>query len=204
MAFVTLFNTDTGLLASDQFVYDATEARGVNTVEELVEQLEQYAGDQDRLIEEKSAEAIVAGLKEGQRQAKQELDKKVSESLLEHDRLLQESIDKNRSESVEVALEIVRRIGLDMNNSEVIVNLATKIVHELVPDPEVVLAVSLLDEASVVDRLEDMGMKISDSRISVVGDLTLGPGEAVLRTQSGSLTAGLEVQLESLSRMLAR
>jgi len=198
---LTLLNAEHALIATDQLVYTAEETTALldmlSRSEQVSRQAENMNSEMEKSFEATRTEGFQAGFAEGRAKATEELSKQLA---VLHEKTEHQS-DQIRQQCIDLALEIVRRIGLATGSPQTMADLATHAAAELLPGQSAVLRVPLDDAPAVASLIsnEETGTR----SIEVKGDAALGPGECVLDTDSGSLHAGLETQLQVMGRSLA-
>lgn len=97
-----------------------------------------------------------------------------------------------------LALEVVRRISVDLGTQATLEAVAERAVREVLSDQPLVVHVPEDAASGVSRRLWPM-----NAEVEVVADAALGEGECVVVSRRGSTRAGLTVQLAALERAFA-
>ena len=97
-----------------------------------------------------------------------------------------------------LALEVVRRISVDLGPQATLEAVAERAVREVLADQPLVVRVAAAAAPGVARRLWPM-----NAEVEVVADASLGEGECVVVSRRGSTRAGLAVQLAALERAFA-
>ncbi|WP_457671021.1 FliH/SctL family protein [Thiolapillus sp.] len=202
MTYVTLIQDPMLSLASDKLVIPATELPAVLDAVDLASNLARLLNEEKHRIEAAERDGFENGYErgreEGLRQALDDLStglKALSEKMDRREDELQRSVAR-------LAIEIVRKIAVEVGAREMVVSLAQTAARELVSTERIVVAVHPKMLETVVEQLRMPTGKAGYQRLEVQADDALDPFDCVLHTKSGSVVAGLDAQLENLQRVL--
>lgn len=192
MSYVLLASAPTAALLSDQAVIPAKDVARLTTAAELVETLETH---RDAIARLARAEGFEAGRAEGLDQAARQ----VAETLAEIHRVLEAERTRLRSQAANLALDIVRRITVELGPDATVAALAERAVRDLLPQEPIRVRVAAERVGAVSARLWPI-----HERVEVAAEPGLGPDECLIDTPSGHVRAGLDVQLAALEAVFAR
>ena len=135
MSLITLLNSKHLSLLSNKLIYNPEEVGSLKSVEEKAIQLDQTLGDAEKNIASAQNEATEQGYKDGFDKGKaegiKEAQKEAAENrLAEHHRVKLDD-DQLKAASIDLAIDIVRHIGLDRGTPETLRVLAEKVVRSL-------------------------------------------------------------------------
>ncbi len=105
---------------------------------------------------------------------------------------------ETRDQLGRLALEVVRRISVDLGPQATLEAVAERAVREVLADQPLVVRVAEAAAPGVARRLWPM-----NAEVEVVADAALAEGECVVVSRRGSTRAGLAVQLDALERAFA-
>jgi len=199
---LSIFNKNGTTLATDQLVYSAEELGSVETVLAKIAQLDEKLAQANSEIEKAKAEAMALGEQQGFKKGRAIARRKISIALLTSQREVTQQQNRMHEASVQLALEIVRRIGLTCSSSETLVSLAMHSARELEPNEKASLCVHPDMEEAVRARLKHVPDEDVLWLLDVVPDDSLNPDDCFLKTAHGSLFVGLESQLRVIERSL--
>jgi len=202
MSMLTIFNGKNSTLSTDQLVYSPGDVNLVRTATEKIQLLDKKIAEYDLLLAQSKEEATARGLKKGFARGRAIARRKISLALLASQQEATEQRSAMRETSVQLALEIVRRIGLENTTAETLVSLAVSSAKELEPDEKASLSVHPEVSAQVKERLEALPQAQRKSFLEVTTDSSLKMDDCVLKTACGSLLIGLESQLRIIERSL--
>jgi len=130
---LTLLNAEHALIATDQLVYTAEETTALldmlSRSEQVSRQAENMNSEMEKSFEATRTEGFQAGFAEGRAKATEELSKQLA---VLHEKTEHQS-DQIRQQCIDLALEIVRRIGLATGSPQTMADLATHAAAELLP-----------------------------------------------------------------------
>jgi len=170
MTMLTLFKGRESTLATNQLVFSSDEVNTVDTVLEKIRFLDQKIATVDSEIEDAIKKAEIKG-----------------ERLLASQREILEQRSTMRDTSIQLALEIVRRIGLQSSTPDTLIALATQSAHELAADESAKLCVHPNVANAVRDRVAHIPADEKQWLLEVVSDNSLDEADCVLKTAHGSL-----------------
>lgn len=104
-----------------------------------------------------------------------------------------------RAATGKLALDVVRRIAVELGPEATLAALAERAVRDVLPDAPITVHVAPASVGAVTTRLWPIG-----AAIEVQPDETLAPGDCIIETAAGRSHAGLEVQLAALERVFER
>lgn len=202
MSLITLINHPAAVLATDQLVYDAGEIGALENVVEKVQSLNALLASTQAQIASATASAKESGYAEGLEAAESSAREKLSSALLATQRACNEEREQLRNTGVQLALEIVRKIGLDLGEPESLSALAIHASIELAPEERATLLVSPVIVKEVRGQLERQNDSTRTNIVDVVADDSVNAGDCVLKTRYGTINAGLETQLAIIESSL--
>ena len=106
--------------------------------------------------------------------------------------------DRLRGQAATLALEIVRRIAVDLGPDATVAALAERAVRDLLPEEPIRVRVAAERVGAVSARLWPI-----HGRVEVAAEPGLDPDECLIDTPSGHVRAGLAVQLAALEKAFA-
>ena len=192
MSYVLLASAPTAALLSDQAVIPAKDVARLETAAALVETLEAH---RDAVARHARAEGFEAGRAEGLDRAARQ----VAETLAEIHRVLEAERARLRGQAASLALDIVRRITVELGPDATVAALAERAVRDLLPQEPIRVRVAAERVGAVSARLWPI-----HERVEVAAEPGLGPDECLIDTPSGHVRAGLDVQLAALEAVFAR
>ena len=192
MSYVLLASAPTAVLLSDQAIIPAKDVGRLETAAELVEALEAH---RDAVTCHARAEGFEAGRAEGLDHAARH----VAETLAEIHRVLDAERARLRGQAASLALDIVRRIAVDLGPDATVAALAERAVRDLLPQEPIRVRVAAERVGAVSARLWPI-----HERVEVAAEPGLSPDECLIDTPSGHVRAGLDVQLAALEAVFAR
>lgn len=202
MSLLTLHNSEYLTLLSDQTIYSREDMGALGTVLDKVSELEDtLASARDRVskaAKQASQEAYQEGLKRGKAEGHEEAMREVLQRHFnKHDQVTATN-DELRVSAVELALDVVRRIGLEVGEADSLRMLAEKAVKTLRPDEQVIVKVHPENE-------EVMRLLSTRSEVTVATDDSLSVEKCVLEWRDGgSVEVDLQSQLEVIKEFLLR
>ncbi len=199
---LSLFNKNGSTLATNQLVYAPDEIGVFNSLLEKVRVLDEKLAQAESDIENAKAAAMAQGERLGFQRGRAIARRKIGLALLASQREVNKQKAHMHETSVELALEIVRRIGLSCPAPETLVSLAMHSASELEPNETASLCVHPEMEAAVRDRLSQIDKEQIPWLLDVVADSSLDRADCFLKTSHGSLFVGLESQLRVIERSL--
>ena len=200
MSLLTLFNSHGDLVATDQLVFPAEDIEPLNDLLSTISALNKKLSTASESINQQGTsarkEGFAAGLKKGRHVARLKMSRALL--ALEKEQVAYRKVQHEKS--INLAIEIVRKIGLQEPTQECIAALALKSAEELNTDEKASLCVhpDLLDKA--VNRIQQL--RSVDWLLRVEADESLAPDDCILRTEFGVLRIGLESQLRVIERSL--
>lgn len=200
MSMLSLVNSDSISVATDQLVFTADEIGSLKTVLEKAVDIEAASTDVDVRISKAVEEAVARGEQQGLKKGRAIARRKISLALLASQREIANARASMCDTSVSLALEIVRRIGLNANKAELLVELATAAANDLEPNVKATLSVHPTQVIEVRNRLDASPSEDLDWLLDVLPDAMLNEDDCVLKTTHGSLHVGLESQLRVIER----
>jgi len=201
VSLVTLLNSEHLTLLSQKLVYSVEEVGGLKSVDEKARELDETLSKAKKNIaaaETKAAEkGYKDGLEAGKAQGIKEAHQEAAENrLAEHHRLRLEDAEL-REQSIELALDIVRHIGLDVGTPESLHLLAEKVAQSLRPEDPVTVRIHPENQQS----LQSLN---SRTEVSVIADESLAEKACLLQWDDGkTVEADLETQLRVIKKHLA-
>lgn len=202
MSMLSIFNKNGSTIATSQLVYSPDDLGVFESLLNKVKQLDQKLAQADKEIEEAKAQAQEEGQRAGFKHGRSIARRKISLALLASQREVCEQKNHMHETSVQLALEIVRRIGLNCPVPETLVSLAMHSARELEPNEKASLCVHPDIEQAVRERLASLSQENIPWLIDVTADASLEPDNCFLKTSHGSLFVGLESQLRVIERSL--
>jgi len=202
MSMLTIFNSASTTLATDQLVYTADEMNSLHSLLQKIELLDKKLAEAENSIKQAKAEARDIGERAGFEKGRAIARRKISAALIAAQREVSSQRKKMHETSVGLALEIVRRIGLEVSTPEALVSFARASACELDTNELANLCVHPDAVEEVTQRLSMLPENEVEWLLEVIGDETLAPGDCFLKTNQGSLFIGLETQLRVIERSL--
>jgi len=202
MSMLTVYNRNGTTLATSQLVYSPDEVEAVDSVIKKIELLDMKLAKAEEDIQTALEEARELGEKEGFARGRAIARRKISIALLTSQRDVNRQREQLHDSSVELALEIVRRIGLTSPPAETLISLAKNSARELSPNEKATLCVHPEHEKEVKNRLLNTSNEEIQWLLEVAVDDSIEPQDCVLKTAHGSLFVGLESQLRIIERSL--
>ena len=193
MTLLTLINHEQAVVSTDQLVYTAEETSALLNVVATSERINEKAENHAKATKALQSEAIDKGYNEGLEQGRADAQKALANALKElHTR---NATDQSalREQGIQLAIDIVRRIGLAAGGSKTVASLARQAAEELLPQQQAILRVPAADIEAVSDIFRESPP--IGCHIEVREDPSLTSGECALDTDSGTVHAGLETQL---------
>lgn len=192
MSYVLLASGPTATLLSERSIIPAADAPLLETAVELVTTIETH---RDAVARAARAEGFEAGRVEGLERAAAH----TAQILAETHRVLDAERDRLRGQAAGLALEIVRRIAVELGPDATVAALAERAVRDLLPEEPIRVRVAADRVGAVSARLWPI-----QERVEVAAEPGLGPDECLIDTPSGHVRAGLSVQLAALEKAFAR
>jgi len=192
MTYILLTSAPTATLLSERAVIPASDVARLDTAAELVAAIEAH---RDAVFRSARAEGFEAGRAEGLERAAAQ----TAEVLAETHRVLDAERDRLRGQAAALALEIVRRIAVDLGPDATVAALAERAVRDLLPEEPIRVRVAAERVGTVSARLWPI-----HERVEVAAEPGLDPDECLIETPSGHVRAGLAVQLAALEKAFAR
>jgi len=202
MSMLSVFNRNGTTLATDQLVYTPAEIGSLETVLEKIKYLDQKLAQADADIAQAKASARALAEQQGFKKGRAIARRKISVALLSSQREISKQREQMHETSVQLALEIVRRIGLSCSTPDTVLSLAMTSARELEPNE----TASLCVHPDIVEAVQERVSKVPSEElkwlVKVVGDESLDLQDCFLKTAHGSLFVGLESQLRVIERSL--
>jgi len=200
MSILTVFNKNGAVLSTDQLVYAPGEIGALDTLLEKIELLDKKLAQADIDIAKAKASAKAQAEQRGFKKGRAMAKKKLGLALLSSQREVARQRKQIQESSVNLALEIVRRIGLSYSTPDALLSLAINSAREL----ETNETASMCVHPDLVDAVQQRIVNIPSEElkwlVKVVGDDSLDPENCHLKTAHGSLIVGLESQLRVIER----
>lgn len=191
MSYVLLASAPGAILLSERPIIPAADVTHLDTAAELVVTLEAH---RETVARAARAEGFEAGRTEGLERAAA----RTAEMLAEIHRVLAAERDRLRGQAATLALEIVRRIAVDLGPDATVAALAERAVRDLLPEEPIRVRVAAERVGTVSARLWPI-----HGRVEVAAEPGLDPDECLIETPSGHVRAGLAVQLAALEKAFA-
>lgn len=200
MNMLTLFNSHGDLVASDQLVFPAEDIEPLNNLLDTISALNTRLLSANKTVAQQEKNAREQGFKEGIKKGRHIARKKMSRALLALEKERLEHKRRQHEQSIDLAIDIVRKIGLQQPTVETMIALAQKSAEELNANEKACLCVhpDLADE--VTNRIQQQSC--ADWLLRVEPDDSLDREDCVLKTEFGVLRIGLESQLRLIERSL--
>lgn len=192
MTYVLLASAPTVTLLSERAIIPAADVAPLHSVAELVAAVETH---RDAVARAARAEGFEAGRAEGLERAAA----RTAEVLAETHRVLDAERDRLRGQAAALALDIVRRIAVELGPDATVAALAERAVRDLLPQEPIRVRVAAERVGTVSARLWPI-----HERVEVAAEPGLDPDECLIDTPSGHVRAGLAVQLAALEKAFAR
>ena len=202
MSMLSVFNKNGTTLATDQLVYTPDEIGSLDTLLEKIALLDKKLAQADADIAEAKANAMAHAEQQGFKKGRAIARRKISVALLSSQREISKQRKQMHETSVQLALEIVRRIGLNYSTPDTLLSLAMTSARELAPNETASLCVHPDIVESVQERVSKVPSEELKWLVNVVGDDSLDSQDCFLKTAHGSLFVGLESQLRVIERSL--
>lgn len=202
MNLVTLLNQDSNYVATGQLVYGREETQDLKSLFERLEKLDSLLEKTESEVAILKEKARVDGYARGYDEGKAEARNKLSKALLVSQREVLAAKTDMRPYSVQLAVNIVRKIGLELGKATCITQLAAKCAEEMSSDDYIKLHVSpeVVDDVSA--NLSSLLIDSGSPSIDVVVDEELDSTACILSTAFGTVHAGLEDQLSIIQNTL--
>lgn len=134
-----------------------------------------------------------AGFEQGRDAGKQSVLDELAKLHREHHR----QREMMRFQSVELAVELVRRICADLGRGHIVADIAANAILDLAPDGPVTILVNPACVPAVSEKLASVPYRIEiDEREDAE------PGYCLIKTAAGQLDVSIDVQLEKFARSL--
>lgn len=202
MSMVTLLNGKRNFVATGQLVYDSTESQELTSLVEKAKALDELLENEKTRIEQSCDDASVRGYRNGYEKGKSEARRKLSQALLASQRVRHQETTQVKDQAVQLALDIIRRIGLELGDASCVSMLANRCADDLMTNDTIKLHVNSELVSEVAVKLESLRNSSNSSLIEVVDDASLEGTACVLSTNYGTVHAGLEEQLTIIQRSL--
>jgi flagellar biosynthesis/type III secretory pathway protein FliH len=199
MNFHLIAATPGAALLLDQPVIRREDVATVQGAAELIALAETRLADVDAYraaqAEAGRTEGFRIGCEEGRALAAREAAETVARLHAE----MQHVREQLRAATGKLALDVVRRIAVELGPEATLAALAERAVRDVLPDAPITVHVAPASVGAVTTRLWPIG-----AAIEVQPDETLAPGDCIIETAAGRSHAGLEVQLAALERVFER
>lgn len=199
MAYTLIASAPGAALLTDQSIIPREDAARVESAAEMVALaqarlavVESYRTAQGQAGH---AEGFTAGYEEGRALAAREAAETVARLHGEMEAVREQL----RAATGRLALDVVRRIAVELGPEATLAALAERAVRDVLPDAPITVHVAPASVGAVTTRLWPIG-----ATIEVQADETLTPGDCIIETAAGRSHAGLEVQLAALERVFER
>jgi len=213
MAYLTLLNTKNNILATNVRIIPAVDVSSFQNVIELSKQLVQLAETEDARIKVESVNGYNTGYEAGLLQGKEDYQNKLSEELMTLHFAYQKQRQLLAESAIDMALQMVKKIARNLGSEKVVAEITQSVAEEFIQQgtsrrlrfhvaPKNVPAVESTIKAHCLKYTSIEGERINCS-IDVVEDYNLTEFDCVVETDQGKSIAGLECQLDSLSRILS-
>ena len=197
MTLLTLVNHEQALVSTDQLVYTAKETSALLDVIAASECVTEKAADNAKAMEALQADATDKGYNDGLEQGRADAQQALATALAKLQTQNTSDQSAMREQSIQLAIDIVRRIGLAAGDSNTVASLARQAAEELLPQQQAILRVPVADVEAVNNIFRESPP--TGCSIEVREDPSLTSGECALDTDSGTVHAGLETQLRVIS-----
>jgi flagellar biosynthesis/type III secretory pathway protein FliH len=184
--------TDQALIRREDIAAARNAAELVALAEARLEDVDAYRAAQ---AEAGRAEGFRIGCEEGRALAARE----AAETVARLHEEMQHVREQLRAATGRLALDVVRRIAVELGPEATLAALAERAVREVLPDAPITVHVAPASVGAVTTRLWPIG-----AAIEVQADETLAPSDCIIETAAGRSHAGLEVQLAALERVFER
>lgn len=199
MTYTLIASAPGAALLTDQSIIPREDAAKVESAAEMVALaqarlavVESYRTAQGQVGH---AEGFAAGYEEGRALAAREAAETVARLHGE----MEAAREQLRAATGRLALDVVRRIAVELGPEATLAALAERAVRDVLPDAPITVHVAPASVGAVTTRLWPIG-----ATIEVQADETLTPGDCIIETAAGRSHAGLEVQLAALERVFER
>jgi len=200
MSFISLYNSEHVSLLSDKLFYSAEETGALHSVVEKIETIDRDLATASERIAVSQKNAVDAGYKEGfaegMARGSEQGNKSATEKILNEHHSAQLTEQEIKKASINLAIDIVRHIGLEMGNAETIRALAENVIEKERPGEAVTVCVS-------PEQVQWMESLNTTSQTTIVADENLASSACVLRWHDGrTVEADLDTQLDIIRQHL--
>lgn len=202
MNLITLVHEKELSVTSGKLVYRADETDALKSVLETAEALVDVHAKASEKIAVATESGREQGFKEGYEAGQQAARKQISTQLLQMAQQFQLDLEQQREHTVELALQIVRKIAAGIAPEETLAALARIAAKSCLEDESITLHVHPKHKAAVQARLQADNPSATKPLI-VTEDASLDENGCVLATRHGSVLADLETQLQVIQQNLA-
>ncbi len=186
-------------LLLDRPVVRREDVATVRSAVELIALAETRLTDIDGYRAAQAEAGRTEGFKLGYDEGRAEAAREAAETVARLHEEMSHVREQLRAAAGRLALDVVRRIAVELGPEATLAALAERAVRDVLPDAPITVHVAPASVGAVTTRLWPIG-----AAIEVQADETLAPGDCIIETAAGRSHAGLEVQLAALERVFER
>ena len=199
MSFHLIAATPGAALLLDQPVIRREDVATVRSAAELIALAETRLADVDAYHAAQAEAGRAEGFKLGHDEGRALAAREAAETVARLHEEMQHVREQLRAATGRLALDVVRRIAVELGPEATLAALTERAVRDVLPDAPITVHVAPASVGAVTTRLWPIG-----ATIEVQPDETLAPGDCIIETAAGRSHAGLEVQLAALERVFER
>lgn len=204
MTYLTLIHDPNTCVASNQLVIPAAELTTAQNAIDLGDKLESLLSEEQSRIDSAVRDGYQDGFQRGKEEGFQHKLDELSGRLSELTVLIDQRHCDLQDSVARIAIQVVRKIAAEVGAREMVFSLAETAAKELVPGETLVVEVSPGMQDEVAEHLASPASKTTrHTYLEVRVNHNLEPFDCVLKTEHGSVIAGLNAQLENLETILA-
>jgi flagellar biosynthesis/type III secretory pathway protein FliH len=203
MTYVTILNSELLTCLSDQIVISKEEVRCINDINSLVQELQSLT---NRISEDKQ-EAEENGFNEGYSEGLRISQKDAKEQFIEYlDKLtddVYEKITLQKSEIIDLAIEITKKIVSSIDSDEVVTSIAKTAVSQFKEQDSIKIQVNSEIAEAIQTRLKDKRINADVfPKLEIVNNPNVGILDCIITSEHGVIDASFNEQLKTLKHRL--
>jgi flagellar biosynthesis/type III secretory pathway protein FliH len=202
-----LFNTSDVSCATDQLVLTLEQAKQFEKLDCLIDEINQLRENEHDHIKSAKENGFDQGYKEGLNVSRKEMNLLFSEYLESITRRVIEEHTLSQQDILELALNITRKIALEIGSEDMIAGIAQRAIKNLKTEKPLEIKVNAEIATTVEQKLSDRKAMNNNGipiNIEVVPDPNIGTLDCIITSDSGVTEASFEQQLKLLEQQLNR
>ncbi|MEE9320671.1 MAG: FliH/SctL family protein [Granulosicoccus sp.] len=199
MSFISLFTDAGSTVATDQVVFSAEDTLALSSLMDQAKRLSSLVAQQERANQVSAKQGFDSGKSDGHGEAQLLARTELAKKLVTVQQDYEHEISITRDASVELALDIVRKIAGQVAPGEWLYAQAIKAAEDLTDQPQLALRVPIQHLEGVKQTAVAAG---AGTFVRITGDESLESNECLLDTRFGQVEVDIETQLDEIFHLI--